>query len=409
MTSAPSVSGSTRKAVLVCSAAMISLAIAMGVGRFAFTPMFPLMVRDGLLNNENGTLLAASNYLGYLLGAMPAGRIKIKPAFLLVFGLVGTAAATVAVGWTSSVFVWALLRLVAGIMSAWTLIAASAWGLAWLTALRRQHLAGIIFAGVGLGIAAVGVFCVVTTRFGVPAARMWVDLALLAGILVLFPCIVSSQLPSAVSNARAATQQSTSSNPPSNTIGLVICYSLFGFGYILPATYLPAQARQLVSDPNVFGCAWPIFGLAAAISTVFVSLGLKRINRLQVWAASHFLMAIGVLLPVVWHAIASISIAAILVGGTFMVITMTAMQEARARAEVSATIILARMTAGFALGQLSGPVVTGILGHFSANASGALNRGLELASAALFLSAIYLWNEDRCRNFCRRGVCVLHL
>jgi MFS family permease len=245
-----------------------------------------------------------------------------------------------------------------------------------------------------LGIAAVGVFCVVTARFDVPAAKMWVDLALLAGILVLFPWIVSAQLPSAVSNAGDATQQSTSGNPPSNTIGLVICYGLFGFGYILPATYLPAQARQLVDDPNVFGWAWPIFGLAAALSTVFVSFGLKRANRLRVWPTSHFIMAIGVLLPAVWHAIASISIVAILVGGTFMVVTMTAMQEARARAEASATIVLAQMTAGFALGQLLGPVIIGILGHFSANASSALNHGLELASAALFLSAIYLWNEE---------------
>src|SRR5260221_9782913 len=98
MTNAPSVSSSTRTAVLVCSAAMISLAVAMGVGRFAFTPMFPLMVRDGLLNNENGTLLAAGNYLGYLLGAILAGRIKMKPSFLLVFGLLSTAALTGAVG-----------------------------------------------------------------------------------------------------------------------------------------------------------------------------------------------------------------------------------------------------------------------------------------------------------------------
>lgn len=378
---------------------MTSLAIAMGVGRFAFTPMFPLMVRDGLLNTENGTLLAASNYLGYLLGATLVGRIRIKPSFLLVIGLVSTAAVTGAVGWTSSVFVWALLRLVAGIMSAWTLIAASAWGLAWLATLRRQHLAGTIFAGVGLGIAAVGVFCAVAARFDVPAAKMWVNLALLTGISVLFPWIVTAQLPSAVSTAGAATQPSASSNLPSNTIGLLICYSLFGFGYILPATYLPALARQLVNDPNIFGWAWPIFGLAAALSTVFVSLGLKRANRLQVWAAAHFLMAIGVLLPAVWYSIASICIAAMLVGGTFMVVTMIAMQEARARAEASATIILARMTAAFALGQLLGPAIFGVLGHYSANASGALNHGLELASAALFLSAIYLWNEDRCRQF----------
>ena len=69
------------------------------------------------------------------------------------------------------------------------------------------------------------------------------------------------------------------------------------------------------------------------------------------------------------------------------------------RAAASATIVLARMTAGFALGQLLGPAIFAVLGHFSANASGALNHGLELASAALFLGAIYLWNEDRCRQF----------
>jgi hypothetical protein len=81
-----------------------------------------------------------------------------------------------------------------------------------------------------------------------------------------------------------------------------------------------------------------------------------------------------------------------------MVVTMVALQEARARAEASATVVLARMTAGFALGQLLGPVIFGILGHFSPNASGALNHGLELASTALFLSAIYLRKEDRCRE-----------
>jgi MFS family permease len=178
----------------------------------------------------------------------------------------------------------------------------------------------------------------------------------------------------------------------------VICYSLFGFGYILPATYLPAQARQLVNDPNVFCWAWPIFGLAAALSTVLISLGLRKANRVRVWSISHFLMAIGVLLPVVWPTIASICIAAVFVGGTFMVVTMTAMQEARVRAVASATVVLARMTAGFALGQLLGPVILGVLRLFSANISFALNYGSELAAAALFFSGIYLWKEDRFRQ-----------
>jgi MFS family permease len=106
-------------------------------------------------------------------------------------------------------------------------------------------------------------------------------------------------------------------------------------------------------------------------------------------------MAAGVLLPSIWLSITSIVIAALLVGGTFMVITMVGMQEARARDEENATAILAQMTAGFALGQLSGPVVSAALGRITADSSVALNYAMELAAAGLLVSAIYLWYENR--------------
>jgi predicted MFS family arabinose efflux permease len=166
----------------------------------------------------------------------------------------------------------------------------------------------------------------------------------------------------------------------------------------LPATYLPALARQLVDDPQVFGLAWPLFGTAAALSTLLVAWRLKRANRLTVWAASHFLMAVGVLLPAIWASLASVSIAALLVGGTFMVVTMTAMQEARARAEEHATLILGRMTAGFAFGQLMGPIASAVIGRFTADFSTALNYALVLAAAGLLSSTFYLWREVRRHN-----------
>ena len=82
----------------------------MGVGRFAFTPLFPLMVRDGLLTGAVNAAIAASNYLGYLVGALAAGRLQAGPAALVAVGLVSTVAATAAVGWTSSVPLWVALR-----------------------------------------------------------------------------------------------------------------------------------------------------------------------------------------------------------------------------------------------------------------------------------------------------------
>lgn len=384
-----------RTAALVCVAAMVSLAVAMGVGRFAFTPLFPLMVRDGLLGGEAGALIAASNYLGYLVGALVAARIRVPPATLVALGLLGTVAATAAVGWTASVPVWVALRFVAGVLSAWTLVATSAWGLGWLARLGRPHLAGTVFAGVGLGIAGAGLFCLVVAGPGVSSLGMWVQLAGWAGIATLFPLLVVWHRPAAATAPAALPAGQVAPQPPARTAGLVACYTLFGFGYILPATYLPALARQLVDDPQVFGLAWPLFGLAAAVSTIVVSWGLQAANRLRVWAASHLLMVAGVLLPAVWASLASVTIAALLVGGTFMVITMLAMQEARARAEGHATAVLGRMTAGFALGQLLGPLASAAIGRFTADFSTALNHALALSAAGLLASAFYLWRAAR--------------
>jgi MFS family permease len=389
-----------RTAAAVCVAALAALAVAMGIGRFAFTPLFPLMVRDGLLDSHAGAMLAAANYLGYLVGALSAGRVRVRPALLLAFGLAGTVLITAAVGWTASGFWWAVLRFLAGVMSAWTLVATSAWGLGWLGALGRPDLAGIQFSGVGIGIAAAGLFCLLLGS-ALPSPQLWIGLAALGALAAIPPLVLSRSLPAPASTpAHAPAPASAPSSAPGGTapaatFGLVVCYTLFGFGYILPATYLPVLARQLVDDPAVFGLAWPVFGAAAAISTVLVSWRLNKANRLGVWAGAHGLMAIGVLLPAVWTSLVSVTLAALLVGGTFMVITMVGMQEGRARAGGQATRVLGRMTAGFALGQLAGPLVSAGIARLAATEAGALRLALALSALGLLGSAVWLWRRRR--------------
>ena len=140
-----------RSAATTCFIAVSALAVAMGIGRFAFTPMLPLMVRDGAIRPDAGAWLAASNYLGYLAGALVAGRMRVSAPALMGFSLIGTAIATAAIGGFDSLTVWLVLRFVAGALSAWTLIATSAWALRELTLAGRVRLAGLVYSGVGSG------------------------------------------------------------------------------------------------------------------------------------------------------------------------------------------------------------------------------------------------------------------
>jgi MFS family permease len=361
--------------------------VAMGIGRFAFTPLLPLMVRDGSLAQGAGTWLAASNYLGYLAGALTAGRLGLSLPALMRASLAGIVVSTAGMGGLHGTAGWIGLRFAAGVFSAWALVATSAWALQHLVRAGRPELSGMVYSGVGFGILLAGLFCLAATRPGVQASQLWLELGAVAALSVAIPSLFVSR-PLQTTAPPDSTPSAGRTQGPH--YGLVISYGVLGFGYILPATFLPALAREVVDDPQLFGLAWPVFGLAAALSTIAIAQRLDPASRLRIWAVSHVLMAIGVFLPSVWLSPVAIALAALLVGSTFMVATMIGMQEARARAQDDPTPLLGSMTAAFAIGQLAGPLVSGIVGLLPSGHRVALGCALQLASLALALSAVYL-------------------
>jgi MFS family permease len=373
----------------VCAAGCLALAMAMGIGRFAFTPMLPLMIREGSIGVAGGGWLAAANYAGYLVGAVTVARIALSPQRLGLVALAAIVVTTAAMGWTESVGIWLALRFAAGAASAWALVSTSVWGLAWLARFERPAGAGILYAGVGLGIALAGLYCWQAGAAGVGAAALWQQLGLLA--LALF-VVVAVWMPRTAAPAAAAAPVSEANGAAGAGWGLVISYGILGFGYILPATFLPVLARAVVDDPAVFGAAWPVFGAAAALSTWLASVLLRGVGRLRVLALCHALMAIGCLLPVVHLSALTVLAAALLVGGTFMVATMAGMQEARARTAGNPAVALGRMTAAFAIGQMAGPVLSSLLSGRSSSFDG-LFMALATGALALLASAVWLWRE----------------
>ena len=374
-------SQSDRQQIIFCFIlASTALAVAMGIGRFAFTPILPLMIQEGTVHLAQTAWLSSSNYIGYLVGALSLLKSKRHPLFV-VLGLTLVTLTT----WLASLsdIGWLLvLRFLAGVASAWVLVSISAFAINWLKS-RQVASSGLIYTGVGIGITLTGLICsyfifqsatatiAAQSSLSPLSSRLWQYLgviALLATLLVTFLLAKINSQFATTAAAKANPSKATPTNPTSSSIpppaklklaNVLTAYGLFGFGYILPATFLPQIAKQWLSGQSYL-LIWPFFGLAAALSVV-LSQGLQRrynnVSLLGVWRVSQIIMAVGTLLPAVWQSLAGLMLSALMVGGTFMVVTMAGLQVAASQVTHYPKYNLsALMTASFAFGQLIGPL-----------------------------------------------------
>ena len=138
----------------------IVLVVAMGIGRFAFTPQVPLMIRDGQLNLTSAGLVAALNYLGYLLGAWDAMRAQRYIEVRLWLGIGGAVVLTFLSSVADNALIHGALRLVIGAMSGWAMVLIAAWTNERLAHAGKPGLSAAVFAGPGAGIALSGLLAV---------------------------------------------------------------------------------------------------------------------------------------------------------------------------------------------------------------------------------------------------------
>ncbi|MDE2496577.1 MAG: YbfB/YjiJ family MFS transporter, partial [Xanthomonadaceae bacterium] len=248
----------------VAIAGLVALAVAMGIGRFAFTPIMPVMEADAGLTLRAAGWLAAANYLGYFLGALCAARLP--RTWAIRGGLLLIVVVTFAMGVTHVFALQMMLRLAAGVASAWVLVHVSSWALERLLVLQRPQANGVVFAGVGVGIAGAGLLCMALMDARVDSQRTWETFGVVSALFtaMIWTAFRDSGVPEPVRMERARAR-GVHWNP--DRVRLASCYAALGFGYIIPATFLPAMAHRYITDPAIFGWAWPVFGAAAALST----------------------------------------------------------------------------------------------------------------------------------------------
>ena len=146
--------GAAVSPVLLALGGLVALAAAIGIGRFIYTPILPLMMTDLGMSASASGMLASANFTGYLCGALlaahPAFRRHRRPWLLAALVVSGVTTGAMAVGGEQWWFL--SLRFTGGVASAFALVFASALVLDRFAAAGRRSLSALHFAGVGVGI-----------------------------------------------------------------------------------------------------------------------------------------------------------------------------------------------------------------------------------------------------------------
>ncbi|MBT9369557.1 YbfB/YjiJ family MFS transporter [Rhizobium sp. CSW-27] len=379
-------------------AGAIAMAAAMGFGRFFFTPVLPGMMSGIPLSAAEAGLIAAGNFAGYLAGALLASQSWAagRERGWALGALVATALLLLAMALTTSLPLFILIRFLAGLASAFAMIFTTSIVLP--RASGRPSVQAVHFGGVGAGIALSSVLAFLIQRAAGDAAHGWrMDWLAGAALVLLMVFWVARHLPPPMAGRQGGAEPPMRWTRP--LVLLTLSYGLFGFGYVVTATFLVAIVRMAAAGPAVEAGAWLVTGLAAAVSLFLLRPLAARIGLGRIYLLCLLLEACGVLASVLMPPVTGALLGGLLLGLTFMTVTAYGLQIARALAPESQRRALALMTAAFGTGQILGPLVAG----WATQWSGDFRLASGIAAVFLLLAAVLSVPLARPRAVTGRG------
>lgn len=357
---------------------MTVLAIGLGIGRFLLTPLLPIMQADAGLSLVGGGWLASVNNLGYLAGALLCTVVVLPQRQALRWGLVAIALSTAGMGLAHGMVPWLAWRLLAGVAAALLLVHGIAWSMRHLGSSAHALLEALVFTGPGVGIVVSGVVVAGVQPLGVDSSASWIGFGLACAVATALIWRTLGRSPAA---ATAHADAATLARPAGPAWALIAAYGLFGFGYVIPATFLPVIAGERLHLPALREWFWPLFGAATVALTLLLPRILRRIGNRAALAAGCVSMIAGIALILAWPSILGLALATVLIGSMLMPIPMVVMREARLLAPHDHTRLIAALTTAFSIGQIVGPLTAARLAAWQGNFN------LPLLLAALVLLA----------------------
>ncbi|QJI27869.1 MFS transporter [Pseudomonas sp. ADAK18] len=364
-------------------ASFIALMMAMGIGRFALTPQMPHLLSEGQIDLTQAGLIAAANYLGYFVGAVDSmfARSHHHVRGRLLGGLWLCVLLTLASFWANGFWSHLLLRFGTGVASAWVLVMITGLSQPLAIAAGRPRLGALVFAGPGLGIFLTGLLALGSHLLNQTSATLWLIYAAVALVMLL---VILPLLPQANATTAPAANAQGGTNGSIARLGWIYC--LYGLGYIIPATFLSQMASAQFKGAWQADLFWPCFGLASAIGVLLVSLRRHNPNATRHWLiATLWLQGAGVSACLLGNG-AGLALGVLLCGMPFLACMQLVMQRLREIAPHGTQRNAGLLTACFAVGQLSGPLLAAVSSHFS----GGLQPALIVAGSGLLLAGALL-------------------
>lgn len=371
-------------------AGISSLIVTVGVARFSYSLLLPIMQDGAGLTELGGGWLASTNFMGYMSGVLLAASLhnmnyKYNLHRLYLILSVLTSAAMVM---TTDMVTWAVLRFIAGVCASGGFIIASGLILKWLVKHHHRAELGIHFSGAGLSIIITSLLVEFMLTISADWQQQWLALAVMAAVFAI-PAWLWMPHPF-IDGQVGGTAKDT---PPSKVFKslMMLAYFCAGYGYAVSSTFIVDIVERVEGLQGQGGLAFLLVGLAATPAALIWDRIARKTGYIKALIVAYILQAIGIILPAINDSLPVVILSALMFGGTFIACVSMVLTMAGKFYPSNPAKFMGTMTLAYGAAQILAPVCTGYL----TETFGSYDIGLYVSAAIVMIGTLCLFGLFR--------------
>ena len=332
-------------------AAVCAIGIALGMSRYAYTPLIPALIRDGWVSVPQAGFLGGANCMGYLASCLLA---IVLPRYLPIRSVIRLSLAIALIGGLMSAFDlgfrWLILaRFVAGLSAAPLLVLTPSVLSSQISDRWKKVCSGIAFAGNGIFIVLISLTLPFFLEFDVQLSWLYEAAVTVVACILVWPL---SSRASGKPLVRSEVSDHLNGGQRKVLLGLILAYGL-GAVAVQPPTlfltdYLHRDLGLRVSEASqVFSILGVGTAIGAGVSGLFAGLVGSRLTLFVVYVSGVISMLLVLFTSKIWALALAAGLAGVFLMG---LVAMTSQRTMEAVGHAQHPKTWGTMTLAFALG-----------------------------------------------------------